>query len=102
MAQKNCRIDNVVTQPDGSLVVEFTVGAGPLPPPAGRQLIFASRQALYQRLLDFEEQISDEDLALLALAQWSKNDQQMSNAALARGKLASLDLTGNGTVVRVG
>lgn len=101
MAQKICRIDAVNTLPDGQVVVEFTVGSGPLGPPGGRQLIYPNKQALFAALEALEAEISDEMLALMAIAQWNKVDQQFSNTTLARNKSASLDLTGNGNVIRI-
>ena len=98
---KSVRIDKVMTLPDGQVTVEFTAGWGPLPSAAGQQAVYPSMPALFEAIQSYEDSVSDEALMFLALAQWLKADPQMKTAALAKDKLASMDLTGATAVVRV-
>ncbi len=98
---KTVRTDRVAVSPDGSVSVEFTAGQGPLPPPGGNALTYSSLQALYSAIQDLEDNISDEQLVLIALSQGLKADPQMANLALFKNRTAQLDLTGSGTVIRV-
>ncbi len=98
---KTVRIDAVKTFPNGIVNVEYTTGQGPLPPPSGQILEFGSVQELYAAIAQFEDEIADQQLVFLALAQWLKSDPQMANLLGAKNKTAQLDLTGSGTVIRV-
>lgn len=98
---KTVRIDAVKIAPNGAVSVEYTAGQGPLPTPSGQGINFDSMQDLYAAIAQYEDEIADNQLAFLALAQWIKSDPQMSTPGLAKNKSAQLDLTGSGTVIRV-
>ena len=98
---KTVRIDKVTVLPDGQVTIDYTAGQGPLPAAGGAQTVYPNIQALFAAISDYEDQIGDEALMFLALAQWVKSDPQMATPSLARNKMASLDLTGSGTVIRV-
>ena len=98
---KTVRIDAVKIAPNGEVSVEYTAGQGPLPGPSGQGITFTNMQDLFAAIARFEDEIADDQLAFLALAQWIKADPQMATLSLAKNKTAQLDLTGSGTVIRV-
>ncbi len=98
---KTVRIDKVTVLSDGQVTIDFTTGQGPLAASGGSQTVYPNIQALYAAISEYEDQVGDDALMFLALAQWVKGDPQMATPSLARNKTASLDLTGSGTVVRV-
>lgn len=97
---KTVRTDRVAVS-DGVVTVEYTAGQGPLPPPSGNAFSYPSLQALYAAVQELEDNMSDEQLMLIALSQGLKTDPQMSNLANFKNRTAQLDLTGTGTVIRV-
>lgn len=99
---KAIRIDAVRPDQTGSVTVEYSKGAGPLPPPGGQALTYSSMAALFEAVKEFEESLPDEHLVFMALASWIKSDPQMATPGLARNKAAQLDLTGSSVVVKVG
>lgn len=97
---KTVRTDRVAVS-DGVVTVEYTAGQGPLPAPSGNMFSYPSLQALYAAIQELEDNMSDEQLMLIALSQGLKTDPQMSNLANFKNRTAQLDLTGTGTVIRV-
>lgn len=98
---KVCRIDNVTTDSQGRVLVEYSSGSGILGAPSGQTFVYDNLEAFRQRIADFEEGISDEQLMFLAAAQWLKQDGQLLNKSLVKNKAAQLDLTGNAAVVKL-
>lgn len=97
---KTVRTDRVALS-EGGVTVEYTAGQGPLPPPSGSSFSYPSLQALYAAVQELEDNMSDEQLMLIALSQGLKADPQMQNLSLFKNRTAQLDLTGSGTVIRV-
>lgn len=98
---KIVRIDNVTTDPAGKVVVEFSASNGILGAPGGQSIVYDSLQAFRDRIAQFESEITDEQLMLIAASQWLKADSQLANKLLAKNKTAQLDLTGNQAVVKL-
>lgn len=100
---KAARTFRVIELADGRMQVEYNAGAAPVPGThSGNVLVYDSREALLSAMADAENQVSDELLVLIALADgWAKIDPSLANPASARGREMQLDLLGAANVVRV-
>ena len=98
---KAIRIDSVTFAGD-QVIVAYTAGETPLPPPSGTNFTFTSKQALIDAVADYENAIGSEQLAFLALSTWLKNDPNMLTPSGASNRTAQMDLLGASASVKVG
>lgn len=104
MAQST-RIDILNLLPDGRVEIVYTAGEPPLPgSSAGTGLMFGSQQDFRDALTALENELAGEKLALIQAAVAFKKDPTLGATFLAsaRGKTASIDLTGSVTAIAVG
>jgi hypothetical protein len=106
----NCRIDKVVidkgdVKPEdkGKVYVYITMGPPPLPDTAaGLTLTFTSKAEIAEKLEAFETWFAQNDgPVMLALAQWLKVDNTMSDVSKAAGKTAVINMQATATVISV-
>lgn len=101
---KSARVDDVIVA-DGTVAVKYTQGDYPLPAEwQGEGLTFHSHEAMVAALADVEERFSGQDLVLLQLAVALKKDPSLKAGFLsaAKGKTATVDLTGLAAAISLG
>lgn len=95
------RIDQVRLV-DGKLHVAVTSGRDAVQAtPSKRVLVLGTKAEIAEQVRAFEDAITDEELVLLALAAWRKQDGTLSDLTAMRGKTARLSLLSGAQLVTI-
>lgn len=99
---KSVRIDALLVNQDGSIILNCTDGEPPLSPtPTGTSFAWSNAAALNEALQELEDSLTPSMLALMVLASYARRtgDTNFSNKAAISGRQITVDFEISGPTI---